>query len=320
MKSKWANQQPLAARLCGLVNFRNEIRKPPSREGGFCVSATYDDAANLMLPKISLGDEPKDGSDADELERVSVASDLFRQHGALFLENAVDRKLVAKLAKAFAKKYQSLSQKELKDRDAMVGDRRYMVTVDIKKPFNDPGLYANPRWMPILESLLSPHLRIVSYGVVVALPGADDQSIHLDHPPLFESAANGSQKVDLPPWAVTLVVPLVEIDRQIGPTAIWPGTHLAADRIERLQTLMESPGYSDAQKPETKLGDAYMMDYRVIHGGLANDSDRPRPILYLVYGRPWFRDGFNFSSQPAVQISKKQRKKVPSRWQGLFRG
>ena len=77
--------------------------------------------------------------------------------------------------------------------------------------------------------------------------------------------------------------------------------------------------FSDAEKPVTKLGDAYMMDYRVIHGGLPNDSDTARPILYLVYSRPWFRDGFNFSSQPSVQISKKQRKKVPERWQGPCR-
>ena len=63
-----------------------------------------------------------------------------------------------------------------------------------------------------------------------------------------------------------------------------------------------------------------MMDYRLIHGGMLNDSETIRPILYLVYSRPWFRDGFNFTSQPAVQISKKQRKKVPERWQGLFRG
>jgi len=265
-----------------------------------------------MHPKISLSDSAEGGD--EDRQRVTQASELFRQHGALFLENAVDPSFVQKLAKAFAEKYQSLSQKELKKRDAMVGDRRYMVTVDIKKPFNDPQLYANPRWMPILENLLSPHLRIVSYGVVVAFPGADDQSIHLDHPPLFESAND-----DLPPWAVTLVVPLVEINRQIGPTAIWTGSHADPNRIEHLKSLMESPDYSDAQLPNTKLGDAYMMDYRVIHGGLANDSDQPRPILYLVYGRPWFRDGFNFSSQPAVQISKKQRKKVPQRWQGLFR-
>ena len=246
----------------------------------------------------------------------SNAAELFREHGALFLENAFPKKLLKKVSAAFAERYFSLSRKELEARDALVGDRRYMVTVDIKKPFNATALYANPLLMPILESLLSAHLRIASFGVVVAQPDADDQPIHLDHPPLFESSKSCDE---LPPYAVTLVVPLVEITEERGPTAIWTGTHRSPNRLQRLQQLMETPDYSDAQKPTTNLGDAYMMDYRVVHGGLANNSDVTKPILYLVYSRPWFRDGFNFASQPSVQISKKQRKKVPERWQGLFR-
>ena len=267
-----------------------------------------------MHPKITFEHSDSQRQPQNSLE--SQASELFREHGALFLENAFPKKLIQKVADAFAEKYQSLSKKELKKRDAMVGDRRYMVTVDIKKPFNDPGLYANPLLMPILESLLSSHLRIASFGVVVANPDADHQPIHLDHPPLFDSQETS---VEIPPYAVTLVVPLVEVTQQTGPTAIWTGSHRGPDRLQHLQQLMDSPDYSDAQKPTTQLGDAYMMDYRVIHGGLANDSDVVRPILYLVYSRPWFRDGFNFSSQPSVQIGKKQRKKVPERWQGLFR-
>jgi len=245
------------------------------------------------------------------------AADLFREHGALFLEGAFPKDLIQRVAEAFAAKYESISKKELRKRDAVVGDRRYMVTVDIKKPFNDPALYANPTVMPILEQLLSAHLRIASFGAVAAWPGAEAQPIHLDHPPLFEADSLGDE---LPPYAVTLVIPLVEVTADMGPTAIWPGSHRSPDRIEQLQRLMTTPDFSDAEQPITKLGDAYMMDYRLIHGGMPNDSETIRPILYLVYSRPWFRDGFNFTSQPAVQISKKQRKKVPQRWQGLFRG
>lgn len=273
-----------------------------------------------MQPKITFQNSDIDRGSIDR-GGESQAVDLFRNHGALFLENAFPKKLIEKVAAAFADKYLSMSKKELRKRDALVGDRRYMITVDIKKPFNASGLYANPLLMPILESLLSSHLRIASFGVVVAMPDADDQPIHLDHPPLFDLHENYEQEGSfmLPPYAVTLVVPLVEIKKETGPTAIWTGTHRSPDRLQRLQQLMTTPDYSDAQQPTTNLGDAYMMDYRVIHGGLANNSSVARPILYLVYSRPWFQDGFNFSSQPSVQISKKQRKKVPERWQGLFR-
>ena len=268
-----------------------------------------------MQPRVTFQDsDHQRGQLGQDTQSDAVA--LFRENGALFLKNAFPEALIRKVAEAFEQTYLSLSTKELKKRDALVGDRRYMITVDIKKPFNNVGLYANPVLMPILESLLSVHLRIASFGVVVAKPDADDQPIHLDHPPLFDS---NSQCDQLPPYAVTLVVPLVEITEQRGPTAIWTGTHRSPDRLRQLQQLMETPDYTEAQRPTTKLGDAYVMDYRVIHGGLANNSDVARPILYVVYSRPWFRDGFNFSAQPSVLISKKQRKKIPERWQGLFR-
>jgi ectoine hydroxylase-related dioxygenase (phytanoyl-CoA dioxygenase family) len=267
-----------------------------------------------MNPRITFSDSDQQSGIPDQGD-VDKAAEQFREQGTLFLENAFPKKLIAKIASAFTEQYQTLSNRELRKRDATVGDRRYMITIDIKKPFNKPELYANSMLMPILESLLSNHLRIASFGAVVAWPGAEAQPIHLDHPPLFDSA----DRELLPPYAVTLVVPLVELTEQMGPTAIWPGTHCSPDRLQRLQTLADSADYSDAAKPTTQLGDAYMMDYRVIHGGLPNNSETVRPILYLVYSRPWFRDGFNFSSQPSVQIGKKQRKKVPQRWQGLFR-
>ena len=66
------------------------------------------------------------------------------------------------------------------------------------------------------------------------------------------------------------------------------------------------------------MGDVYLMDYRVIHGGMANLSDQPRPILYLVYGRRWFRDAYNFSEQPAIEFAPGEFKKVPKTHRALF--
>jgi hypothetical protein len=33
-----------------------------------------------------------------------------------------------------------------------------------------------------------------------------------------------------------------------------------------------------------------LVDYRTMQAGLANMSERVRPILYLAYERPWFFD------------------------------
>ena len=247
-------------------------------------------------------------------DTVQQAVDSFSENGCLWLENAFSTRLIDKLLKSYQKNYLSLSKKQLRQRDAAVGDRRFMITVNIKGRFNQPQVYANDAVMPILESLLSSTLRVASFGSVVALPGADDQAIHLDHPPLFQN-----DLPNLPPYALTMVIPLVDLSEQTGSTAIWEGSHRGEGRFDRLRKLMDTPDFSDASIPMAARGDAYLMDYRVIHGGTANRSEMPRPILYIVYSRPWFQDGFNFKSQESVQISEKQLAKVPGRYQSLFR-
>lgn len=247
---------------------------------------------------------------------------LFKQHGALWLENVFAPEAIEALRKSFQKRFKKASRSDLVKRGALVGDQRYMLTLDIEGKFNRPEVYANQRLMALLTGLLSSNLRIASFGCVTALPGAEDQSIHIDHPPLFEATPHLTD--DIPPYAVTMVVPLVDIDEETGTTAIWEGSHKqsddanAEDRFELLERLMKQPNYTQASKPLPRQGDVYLMDYRVIHGGLANRSQIDRPILYVVYSRPWFRDGFNFGKQPSVSISAKELKKVPKRFRQMF--
>ena len=247
---------------------------------------------------------------------IDLAATNFDQHGALWIKNVFSRDLIQSLAASYQKKYVSLSKKELRKRNACVGDQRFMITVDVKGAFNDPGLYASPMLLPILQKLLSVNCRIASFGSVVAFPGADDQAIHLDHPPLFQSTETCDS---LSPYAITVVIPLADIEPEMGTTAIWEGTHRGGEeRLKQVQSLMDSPNFAGAAQPTPRMGDAYLMDYRVIHGGMANRSESVRPILYLVYARPWFRDGFNFGDQKAISISKKQLGKVPKEFRFLF--
>jgi hypothetical protein len=62
--------------------------------------------------------------------------------------------------------------------------------------------------------------------------------------------------------------------------------------------------------PYTELGDCIFMDYRTLHGGLANKSDGIRPILYVTYHRPWFRDYQNYSRQHSLILSDEEYAKI----------
>ena len=66
------------------------------------------------------------------------------------------------------------------------------------------------------------------------------------------------------------------------------------------------------------VGDALLFDCRVWHGGTANRSGAPRPVLYNSYQRPWFRDQVNFAQQEPLVIPAQEREGVPESWRYLF--
>ncbi|MBX7066326.1 MAG: phytanoyl-CoA dioxygenase family protein [Parachlamydiales bacterium] len=159
-----------------------------------------------------------------------------------------------------------------------IHNQRYIVTVPLRGAFNSPELYANPNLLPLFKEILGPECILASVGAVVALPGASDQHIHSDYGPLF------SEKPDLhrqlPTYAITVGIPLVDIDVTNGPTKIWPGSHRTNRQDERVLLCGE-------------MGDCYFWDYRTLHAGGSNFSDAMRPLLYLAFTRRWFRDFLN---------------------------
>lgn len=168
-----------------------------------------------------------------------------------------------------------------------VGDRRVMIPLPIAPPLFDEGIVGDPRLLAVLEGLLGEDLILNSYTVVVAGAGAKAQGAHRDHALLYRDDLLGSA---LPPHAVTLVVPLVELDERTGTTALLVGTHRVTAATGEVAT------------PYVAVGGAFLMDYRLVHYGTANQTAAPRPILYIVYSRPWFVDEHNFERLPSLPM------------------
>src|SRR5262249_58479347 len=75
-------------------------------------------------------------------ETVELASRCFRKEGALIVEDIVDAAVIVRAREAFGTAYaQFCSEREDVGR---VGGRRFMITVNLEPPFDDPQLFANP--------------------------------------------------------------------------------------------------------------------------------------------------------------------------------
>jgi ectoine hydroxylase-related dioxygenase (phytanoyl-CoA dioxygenase family) len=230
--------------------------------------------------------------------------------GIVILRQAVDRPVLRSANLAIVEGFCGLDADEAKRQGVRVGDGRYMVTLNLDPPFDNPDLFASPPLLAIARATLGVDVTINSLTVVIALPGAEAQRPHVDHAMLFPSDETASMA--LPPYALTAIIPLLDLDASTGSTEVWPRG-----------ALMATPDTWHDKLPGStvlplELGDVGIMDYRVCHGGTANPGLVPRPILYIVYSRAWFRDAENFSQTPPLRVNARHLANLPSQYRSLF--
>ena len=59
-------------------------------------------------------------------------------------------------------------------------------------------------------------------------------------------------------------------------------------------------------------GDCVMLDYRTLHAGLPNLGGRARPIVYMVYARPWFFDDVNHKWRIPLDMPIEHYEELPA--------
>src|SRR5688572_4851219 len=143
---------------------------------------------------------------AFRVHTLEEAQGSFHRDGWVLLENAYEPAFVKEMRLAFFARHGGLNEADLVQMGSQVGHDRYMFAIDLEPPFLDPRLYANPFALSAIRSLLGEECVLDSFSAVVAYPGADDQHLHLDHSLLFDDA---DLSMTLPPYALTMVVPLV---------------------------------------------------------------------------------------------------------------
>lgn len=200
---------------------------------------------------------------------------------------------------------------------------RYAAVLPFEGPFLAPAFYANPRLIETIAALLGSTHCIGSLEAVISLPGSSRQHQHVDAPLRFDQTVGKTKRgfhgdlSDLPPYAVTLCVPLCDVTEENGPTAVWPGSHRTALRARppgEREILRDYP----AERMVGEFGRSFLFDFRTFHCGLPNLSPEPRPLLMFVFTRSWFRDPNLAEVFPGVVITKRNLKRVSERNRYLF--
>ena len=272
----------------------------------------------MSIANVEFSKKDAKGPSAHILRRVRRA---MERDGAVAFDGLFPLPLLKKIRAEVLRRHES---GELRER-GLVRDigGRYAALLPFAGPFLERAFYANARLHAMLGVLLGPGYCIGSLEAVISLPGASRQHQHIDGPIRFDRVVGKKKRrfsgdlSGLPPYAVTLCVPLCDLDETNGPTALWPGSHRAALRARPPRAAEVSRMYR-VEHMAGKFGRTFMFDYRTFHGGEPNMSREPRPLLMFVFMRSWYRDPNLIDVFPHVVIAKRDLEKIPECDRPLF--
>jgi ectoine hydroxylase-related dioxygenase (phytanoyl-CoA dioxygenase family) len=216
-------------------------------------------------------------------ETVERASRSFRLKGALIIEDIVDTAIIVEARRAFSEAYSCYLDGSEHEDAARVGGRRLLITIRLEPPFDNLQFFANPYLLALLRAELDEGFVIGAFGLVCSLPSAPAQHRHHDGGILFPNS--GFDRL-LPAAAITVAIPLLEMNQVHGTTALWLGSHRDEIRLKE-----------EGIEPVVREGSCMLWDFRLMHGGTPNRGPVPRPLLYLTYCRPWFMEHLNFDAR-----------------------
>ncbi|MEE9395852.1 MAG: phytanoyl-CoA dioxygenase family protein [Methylococcales bacterium] len=257
------------------------------------------------VPTVLISSEERN-QELFSAEKANAAYALFNQYGALVLESVFDVEMLQAINRLIFDKYAGYFEPKEYDAAFYSGDGHPRVVPNIEGPINEPNLYDNPFVSAIARRVLGDDYILGALNFEAYLPGAECQPIHQNYPPLFNGDDDFSANTS---FALALLIPLVQDPPMRGSTKIIKESH----KLPYFEAL-KLPG----QTPSLDLGSALIVDYRTVLQNFSFSGDTVRPLLSLVFHRPWFRDCLNYRDEPSIQFDDALFYTAPERLKELI--
>lgn len=115
-------------------------------------------------------------------------------------------------------------------------------------------------------------------GALPSIGKSENGNWHRDVYPLFNDE---NLEISLPTFYFTILVPLVEITAENGPTEFLAGSHkLPKDKFSNCSSILGI----------TKPGSIIIVNGMTYHRGTKNTTDTDRSMLYIIYHKNWYND------------------------------
>ena len=219
----------------------------------------------------------------------AAAGAALRKDGVVALDGLLSKQAIDTLRGSVMRRHPEFADKALLSDFQNNGEGRFIAPVAISREVHDSGVLAMPALMALAEATLGPDWVFEAFGMLMAFPGCTEQGRHRDGAELFPETPLGAV---LPAFALTVLIPLVDVGEDNGATAFQLGTH------------RYPPGGADYPASSVNLprGSLIAWNYETVHWGLPNRSDQPRPALYITLCRPFWTDMANYGGSARTRL------------------
>ena len=234
------------------------------------------------------------------------------------LHRLLDNELLELLLRVSRQRASAVRQ-ALGEREIGIGSRAGFVEIvqrspgrwDVPISLREFGLDSDTLpWWPIVTAVLGDDAEHAFSGVVSSQANSPAQYWHTDSP--HEASDHR------PPHAVNVLVALHDLPLQMGPTECARGSHVLTNHLRNptLQideliyqhenttpdTLIQGSNHPvpEAVAESMAAGSCLLFDDRLLHRGLANQSDAIRHVAYFSYRRSDYFVNTHFESQRSV--------------------
>jgi ectoine hydroxylase-related dioxygenase (phytanoyl-CoA dioxygenase family) len=264
-----------------------------------------------------------------QMRALRRAIGIFRVCGVVVVEGALRGAFLREVQAAQAevtRAYLAEAERDVTKFDYTAGkitsEGRYLVHLPFEPPISDERLLAAPAVLPLLRTLIADgryEFEVGDLSVVTSMPRTPAQHMHNDtgqvfkHDPRWKAhranvhaAARRASRAGrrahdrassvgwtgVPPHGIISFWPMLDMRAEHGPTRFVCGTH-----VECFASEEECERRTKTIAPTADAGAAILFDMRLKHAGGENRSDVQRPVLYITYVRPWYKDYVNFHNR-----------------------
>jgi len=240
---------------------------------------------------------------------IEDAAACVRRHGVIVIRDAIPAAATAAVLDDFKVRHDvhmASGQKKLY-RTFQSDPLRAQVPIAIDGPVANPEFFAPPSVLALAHQLMGDDIVVGEMGVVISHPGAGPQETHRDSAFLFGGL---DMEIDLPPFAMTLLAPLLDVALGMGPTEFWPGSHRLRDEAAATAT--------GPLRTALSAGSVVLIDSRTLHRGGANVSGPVRPTAYFSFHRRWYVENPGYENKPQVRVTPAMLQALPEAYRPMF--